>query len=126
TVMVRTTAEEFNAALRASADQIDDDRVTRRLARMGLAPDRIDAFKRAHPGPPHSQLGQALTDSIFRAPAVRFADSRSDAEAATWLYDFRWRSPAMDGIGAAHCLDIPFAFDVLDADGTAPVLGTDP
>jgi carboxylesterase type B len=32
----------------------------------------------------------------------------------------------LGGLGACHCLDIPFVFDVLDAHGVAPVLGDDP
>jgi para-nitrobenzyl esterase len=125
-VMVGSTAEEFDAAMRGSADDVDDARLTRRLSAMGLTNDQIEAFHRAYPGAPHEMLGQAVTQSVFRVPAIRFADARSTGPAGTWLYDFRWQSPALGGIGAAHCLDIPFAFDVLDADGVEAVIGADP
>ena len=41
--------------------------------------------------------------------------------------ELRWRSSAEDGLlGACHCLDIPFAFDVLDAEGVTGAAGSDP
>ncbi|MEW1847769.1 hypothetical protein AB0392_58265, partial [Nonomuraea angiospora] len=42
----------------------------------------------------------------------------------TWLYSFEWPSPMLGG--AAHCADLPFFFDVLDAPGVAEALGPNP
>lgn len=66
-----------------------------------------------------SQLAVA---QMFRAPAAHLAQLRGGA--ATWLYDFAHPS-AVDG-AAAHCLEIPFVWDVLDAEGIAAVLGDAP
>ncbi len=63
------------------------------------------------------RYGRAATDAWFRIPARRAAEARFDAPAPTFVYDFDWRSPALAGIGAVHCLDLPFAWDLLDADG---------
>ena len=42
------------------------------------------------------------------------------------MYWFTWASPAFGGIlGSCHALDIPFAFDNLDAPGADFLLGTD-
>lgn len=123
-VMVGATAEEFNAmVLREGA--VDDARVDRRLDRMGLSPEQIAAYRAtfAPRTEPWWMLGQAVTDSTFRVPAARFAEARASSATATWAYEFRWRSPALGGMGAVHCLDVPFAFDVLDAEGASAVTG---
>ena len=42
------------------------------------------------------------------------------------MYWFTWASPAFGGmLGSAHALDIPFAFDNLDAPGASMLLGDD-
>ncbi|MGH9195459.1 MAG: carboxylesterase family protein, partial [Acidimicrobiia bacterium] len=111
---------------RTAADRIDDDRVARRLGRMGLSPEKIELFRSFHEGaPPWRLLGQASTDTVFRVPAVRFSDARSGAEAGTWLYDFRWKTEVLE-MGAVHCLDVPFAFDVLDHPTARAITGDDP
>ncbi len=68
--------------------------------------------------------GTRLTDTLFRAACPRTAKVRRGARAGTWLYSFEWPSPALGG--AAHCVDIPYFFDVLDAPRVAEALGTDP
>jgi para-nitrobenzyl esterase len=43
------------------------------------------------------------------------------------MYWFTWATPAFGGIlGSCHAIDIPFAFDNLDAPGADMLLGTDP
>jgi para-nitrobenzyl esterase len=68
--------------------------------------------------------GTRMTDTLFRAAAVRAARARDDAAAGTWLYSFDWPSPVTGG--ATHCIDIPFLFDNLTADGVTAALGTTP
>jgi len=58
------------------------------------------------------------TDRIFRIPAIRLAEAQVANGARTWMYRFDWPSKAMDGkLGACHALEIPFAFDNLNAPG---------
>ncbi|MEZ0242995.1 MAG: carboxylesterase family protein, partial [Sphingomonas sp.] len=53
----------------------------------------------------------ALNDLVFRWPARRFAEEH---RGRTHLYEFDWRSPALDGeLGAAHGMELPFVFDNL-------------
>ncbi|MDL5199033.1 carboxylesterase family protein [Streptomyces sp. ALI-76-A] len=84
---------------------------------LGATGDEFDS--------PRDEAGRAagtrLTDTLFRAACPRAAAARRDAVAGTWLYSFEWVSPALGG--AAHCIDIPYFFDVLDAPGVteAPV-----
>lgn len=56
-------------------------------------------------------LADAMSDLMFRWPSrVTAAAHRG----RTWVYEFGWRSPAIDGeLGACHALEIPFVFDTL-------------
>ncbi|MFF3372264.1 carboxylesterase/lipase family protein [Streptomyces sp. NPDC002680] len=95
------------------------------LGFLGMDPERLDAGRAAYESlGPDGYFGQALTDSTFRAPAVAVADTRAARELPTWLYEFTWTSPVN---GAAfHCLDVPFAFDLLDAEGVTAAAGAAP
>ena len=43
------------------------------------------------------------------------------------MYSFDWATPAFGGmLGACHAVDIPFAFDNLDASGVAQLTGDGP
>ena len=71
---------------------------------------------------PAGVLGHAMTDAAFRVPAVRVAEARQGT--ATYAYEFQWVPPT--GFGSVHCLDIPFAFDVLDAPAVEVIAGSSP
>ncbi|MGW6708852.1 carboxylesterase/lipase family protein [Streptomyces sp. NPDC054956] len=73
------------------------------------------------------ELGRALTDELFRAPALALAEARAHAGRPTWLYQFEWTAtaPGYEGL-AHHCADLPFAFDLLDAPGVTEALGDSP
>ena len=43
----------------------------------------------------------------------------------TWLYDFRWPSPFYSDL-AVHCVELPFAWDLLDADSVSRTHGFNP
>ncbi|MFL1874340.1 hypothetical protein ACIKT0_03795 [Hansschlegelia beijingensis] len=44
-----------------------------------------------------------------------------------WHYNFAWKSPAFDGrLGAAHFVDVPFAFGTLASDQARTFVGDDP
>ena len=68
---------------------------------------------------------QVSVVSMFRGPAVHLSQQRSgDAAARTWLYDFAYHSE-VDGL-SAHCVELPFVWDLLGAEGVARVLGDPP
>lgn len=67
-------------------------------------------------------LGRFMTDSMFRAPIVRVAEARGSHP--TWVYRFSWASPKLGW--AAHCLDVPFWFDCLDAEKVDFIAGDNP
>ncbi len=58
-------------------------------------------------------MTRAMTDLVFRLPGRRFAAAH---KGKTFVYEFDWRSPAFGGqMGAAHALDVPFAFNTINA-----------
>lgn len=70
-------------------------------------------------------LGHYVTDAVFHSWVPRAVAARSDAGAGpTWSYRFRWHSDTPPQAG--HCIDIPFAFDRLDAPGVEPIAGSRP
>ena len=75
---------------------------------------------------PGELLAAIQTDWYWRIPAIRLADAHATSPAATYMYEFAWRSPQFDGrLGACHALEIPFVFDTL-GNGTEPLWGADP
>ncbi|MGW9113439.1 carboxylesterase/lipase family protein [Microbacterium sp. NPDC055683] len=70
-------------------------------------------------------IGRFVTDALFRRHVIRVGRARSAASGArTWAYRFEWVSPARGW--SLHCLDVPFFFDVLDAEGVELMTGDDP
>ena len=65
-------------------------------------------------------LEAAMTDRVFRLPAIELLEAQRPHCADTFAYEFRFPSTAFEGaLGAAHAVEIPFAFDNLDAPGAA-------
>jgi para-nitrobenzyl esterase len=123
-LLVGATQDEAVPGLIGSAGRIDPERFARRMARLGLSERQTAAYRSLLPdAPPWRVLARATTDQMFRLNAARLADARQSAVAPTFAYDFRWPSPALGGFGACHCLDLPFVFDNLDADGVETVAG---
>ncbi|MFC0602354.1 carboxylesterase/lipase family protein [Streptomyces palmae] len=92
--------------------------VTEELLRTVLAGHGVDAdvaLTRYRATRPDAGWGEllctALTDHAYRIPAVRLAEARAAHGANTYLYEFAWRSPALDGtLGACHACEIGFVF----------------
>ena len=126
-VLIGSTSEEYRLWLVPSGAV---ERVTtaalavaRRLARV---PARIVRAHRARrpAATPGEVLGEVIGDILLRGPIVRFADSRTEGAAPTWVYEFRWRSP-VDRLGAAHGMELGFVFDRLDAADAIAMGGPD-
>jgi para-nitrobenzyl esterase len=94
----------------------------------------LAAYGAAHPNASAGELLSAVqTDWYWRIPAIRLADAHATAAdahavggAATYMYEFAWRSPQFNGLlGACHALEIPFVFETL-GNGTELLWGPDP
>jgi carboxylesterase type B len=130
-LMVGTNTDEHRLFLVSGGaiDQITPEALAGVVAMYGLPVEAtLAAYRAAHPGArPGDLLAAVQTDWWWRVPAIRLADAHATAgAAATYMYEFAWRSPQFDGrLGACHALEIAFVFDTLGK-GTEPLLGTDP
>lgn len=88
---------------------------------MGSTEDEFDAGRS---DPAARAQGTRVTDTLFRSTCARAAAAREAAPGGTWLWTFEWASPVLGG--AAHCIDLPFAFDLLTAGGVPAALGAQP
>jgi para-nitrobenzyl esterase len=102
-------------------------------ARFHPDPDRlVHAYRSARPSASTAQLRVALLgDGMFRAGTRRFADTHAQTGGArTFVYEFTWRSAALDGqLGSCHLLELPFVFDKVDLlalHGPDALFGTTP
>ena len=89
--------------------------------------EALAVYQRTRPeASSHDLLVALTTDHMFRIPAIRLAEARQEA-APTFMYQFNWRSRALNGVLAAtHSLEIPFAFNNLDQAGVDFFLGPGP
>jgi len=112
-------------------DRITDDVLAGVVAAYGLpVEETLAAYRAAHPGAGAGDLMAAIQgDWFWHIPAIRLADAHAtsaSSKAATYMYEFAWRSPQFAGrLGACHSLEIAFVFDTL-GNGTEPLMGTDP
>ncbi|MGI5461123.1 carboxylesterase/lipase family protein [Streptomyces sp. CA-249302] len=119
------THHEFNHAVQPDAPA---EAVPLTLAGLGLSPQATASYLAVHEGDTPAQImGQALTDALFRGPALAIAEARAGHELPTWLYQFDWasRHPRHSG-HAFHCLELPFVFDLLDAERAPDATGPNP
>lgn len=89
-----------------------------------VARELVDRYVAADPDRSPGRMFVALgSDLVMRRGSVRIAERRLAAGGGpTYLYEFHWPSPALDGLlGATHALDVPFVFDnVAAAPGLIP------
>jgi para-nitrobenzyl esterase len=120
-LLIGSTADEMFAMVAAAGpgDEKTAERARGYLAAFGASAAAYAAYARRVQAP-SAVLAAAMTDALFRIPAVRIAQARS--KAPTYVYEFGWPSP-IPGIAAAHALDLGFIFDNL---GHNPFEGDQP
>ncbi|MER7016155.1 carboxylesterase family protein [Saccharopolyspora sp. NPDC000359] len=114
-LLVGSTAEEGNLYLApqgtlATSTAAD---VKELAARVHRDPEALLAAYRAQrPEAGQGELRSAiLGDAMFTAGGRKLAQAHGRAH----VYEFAWRSSAVDGaLGAAHSVELPFVFDLLD------------
>lgn len=129
-LIVGTNTDEHRLFLvtGGAIDQVTAEALAGAIAAYGLPVEpTLAAYRAAHPNAsPGDLLAAILTDWYWRIPALRLADARAKTAAATYMYEFAWRSPQFNGrLGACHGLEIPFVFDTLGS-GTEPLWGPAP
>ena len=86
-----------------SVGETDQEKLERTLAGY-QAEEALVVYQRTRPeASSHDLLVAITTDHMFRIPAIRLAEARQGA-AATYMYQFNWRSRALDGALSSHPL----------------------
>lgn len=76
---------------------------------------------------PAEILASALSDSVFRVPAIRLAEAQHRGGGTAWMYLFTWAiPPAKNRLGSCHAVELPFVFNNLNKPGATIFLGDDP
>jgi para-nitrobenzyl esterase len=99
-----------------SLESVTENELTTAMRLYRLPVDRaLPAYRAAYPGAnPGALLSILQADWFYTVPGLRLADARADASAATYVYEFSWRSPQFGGqLGSCHFLEVPFVFDQL-------------
>ena len=123
-VLMGTTATEATFYFAADPRQLSltSNQVKARLsAQFGLDDSAAESLMAAYrqDGPnrsPSDILIALISDSMFRIPIIRAAESKAAAKGApVYMYNFIWNAPVEGGKwGAPHAMDIPFAFGNTD------------
>ena len=129
-LMAGATTDEWNFFLVPSGamEHITAEALAKAIAAYGLPVDAtLATYRAAHPGAGAGELLAAIQgDWYSRIPALRLADAHATSPAATYMYEFAWRSPQFGGrLGACHGAEIAFVFDTL-GDGTEALAGPNP
>ncbi|CCB71239.1 Carboxylesterase (plasmid) [Streptantibioticus cattleyicolor NRRL 8057 = DSM 46488] len=125
-LLTGTTSDEFRLFLvpLGIGPRVTEDVLQGFLAGFGLDPaEARAAYAAAHPGAtPGDLLSAAMSDQAYRVPALRVAEARAAHGASTYVYEFAWPSPVLDGaLGACHMAEIGFVFGNL----STPLTGAD-
>jgi len=73
---------------------------------------------------PADALTEIETELVFRDGTLAIAGHHAAAGHATYMYQFDYAPPDDPArLGAAHCADLPFFFDTIDAYPASPMLG---
>lgn len=119
-LMVGATLEEFGSFFASNVELFAGVEPVEALSLLGADDMTAAAYADALADLPTAIMsGRWVTDVMFRRRIVEWLVLRGAAP--TWVYDFTWRS-AVSG-AAEHCLDVPFAFDVLDDPDVVRVAG---
>lgn len=125
-VMIGVTREELAAFYVHDhrLDELSDDALVE-LFRREMGDEASAAISRIRservPATPRAILGDLHTDSAFMTPSLDVAGAPSGGSLNTFAYFFDWRAQA-SGMGACHCLDLPFLFGNFDVWSSAPML----
>ncbi len=129
-VLTGTTREEARLFLVApgTIDLVDEPTLAAGAAAYGLGPEALAVYRWSRPdASPGDVLAAVVTDWFFAIPSVRHAEARAAGGGTTWVYRFDRPSRADNGgFGAAHAVEIPYAFDTVHLEQCHPLAGPVP
>ncbi|MEN3273892.1 MAG: para-nitrobenzyl esterase [Actinomycetota bacterium] len=128
-LMLGTNQDEMTlfTVMDPSLGSLDDAGLARRLGGLfgeERVTEAIDAYRKDREQATAADIwNAALSDRVFRVPAVRLADAQKP-NGSTYVYLFTWESTAFDGrLRSCHALEIPFVWDNLDQAGVTFLTG---
>lgn len=110
-------------------DIIDEPTLSAIVAALGAPDGTVELYRAARPEASSGDLLAAVTTDYFiRIPAIRVAEARLEVGGPnTWMYRFDHESPSFDGrLGAAHAVELPYVFDLLDEESSHALIGDEP
>lgn len=127
-LLIGTNEDEMALWGITNFDEEKTDRYIKRIAKNEDPEEFKNVYKERLGDSEPGWLGCAISsDWVFRIPAIRLAESREQFDSPTFMYQFSWDSTAFEGLlGAAHALEIPFTFNMLDQPGVTLFIGNGP
>lgn len=110
-------------------DIVDEPALSAIAGAQGAPEGTVERYRAARPGASNGDLLAAVTtDCFIRDAAIRVAEARLEAgEKDTWMYRFDHESPSFAGrLGAAHAVELPYVFDLLDEESSHALIGDAP
>lgn len=128
-VLMGTTAEEMRVFQGFDPRLVDLESEDLPAVAEGLfgtsGSSRIDQAYRARPGATPTQLFTDAYTEWLTQGVRRLAVAVAEGGGKAWLFRFDWSAPD-SGLGACHCLDLPFVFGTFDAfEGARMLAGAD-
>jgi para-nitrobenzyl esterase len=132
-LMIGSTRTELTSSADTEAFSLSAEGLRARIGELlgAEAARAIDVYAKANSGATPSDLYFLIaSDHRYSAPVMKIAERRAAlGRGPVYLYYFRWESPLDGGrLKSPHTIEIPFAFDNLDASpltadsATAPAL----
>lgn len=91
--------------------------------KLGISSQAVHLYAKHRPSATPGELLAALAgDKLLRVPLYEVADARKRTQGHTYVYEFAWPSP-VEGLGAAHAVDLPFVFDNLGSTEAPGLVG---
>lgn len=122
-VLVGTCRDEWRLFQFLDPDPVDDEKLAARFAKLFGDNEALEVYRSALPKESAPNLfGAAVTDMVFRQPAIRLCETALTAGSPVFSYLFTWPSPML---GACHAIEVPFVFGNFGK-GIGMLLGGDP
>ncbi|MET3907510.1 para-nitrobenzyl esterase [Bradyrhizobium sp. S3.3.6] len=125
-IMIGVTREEY-AAFSLSNPTLNDlsENEVNEIFKLQLGSGAADAILKIRsarvPAIPRTIVGDLYTDKLFTDANLAVATAQAKAGRNVFSYRFDWQSP-VPGLGACHCIDLPFLFGNIDVWRNVPML----
>lgn len=123
-MMIGVTREEYAAfsISNPALDELSEDALEELIRSQGGDDATVVRLRAARaPATPRMILGDFYSERIFTRQSLEIAATQFRLGRNAFTYLFDWQSP-MPGLGACHCIDLPFLFGNFDVWQAAPMV----